>query len=186
MPSDGITRGKNCSRRNRELVLCSAVYKTIVAFLWKPSYTDNFCPLHHVAGVVQVPFFPALRYFALGWSRTPIRTPLELHACCLLSFFASFVVVGVCLVFCPLSRFVVVFMGCAWCQLTEVTKDCRGPPAQPHTHTLPPWLPPPFVFLWEVGLSLNSFVLLFVLAVLLPCPLARLSCFVRGVGFSRP
>ena len=135
MPFDGITRGKNCSRRNRELILCSAVYKTIVAFLWKPSYTDNFCPLHHVVGVVQVPFFPALRYFALGWSRTLIRTPLELHACCLLFFFASFVVVGVCMVFVR-SPVLLLFLWAVpdvsllrWLRIAE---DRRP---QPHTHT---------------------------------------------------
>ena len=55
--------------------------------------------------------------------------------CCPFCIFCGFLVC-----FCPVllvrsSRCVVVFVCCAWCQLTEVTKDCRRPPAQHHTHT---------------------------------------------------
>ena len=106
--------------------------------------------------------------------------PLSCLASCCVCWFFSCLLLLVCS-----SRIIVGLVGCACCQLTKVTKDCRGLPAPTsHTHTpatvissLPSHL--------EVDLSLNSFVdFLVVLAVLVP--LARLSCFVRGVGSSRP
>ena len=152
----------------------------------------GFCPLHHVAGVVQVPFFPALRYSPLGDPEPPQDTVraacahllglccflppvlaafpgalslllLLASACCLpprpcshfgfhcplrclcvflcvvcCPFLAFCVLFGLflCGVFGPLFRLCCCFLCCAWCQLTEVTKDCRGAPAPTsHTHT---------------------------------------------------
>ena len=93
---------------------------------------------------------------------------------------------------CGLSRsalpvLFVVLVGFASCQLTEVTKDGRGPSAPTtHTHTPATLTSSPSLFLLEVGLSLIR--LLFCLSWLSCClvPLARLSCSVRGVGCSRP
>ena len=101
--------------------------------------------------------------------------------CCpFLAFFCGFLVCF-CLVFLVRSSCcVVVFVCCAWCQLTDVTKDCRGPPAPTsHTHTRHRDFLPPLAYLWEGGLSLNSF-LLFVLAVLLPCPSGTSVLFCKG------
>ena len=80
--------------------------------------------------------------------------------------------VVVCLVLSGLSScFVGVLWCCACCQPTEVTKDCRVLPAPSlHTHTRHRDFLPPLAYFLEVGLSLNSFVVLFVLAVLWPCP----------------
>ena len=57
----------------------------------------------------------------------------------MVSFPWSTTMSGCCLVFLVCSsRLDVVLVGCAWCQLTEVTKDCRGPPAPTsHTHRDP-------------------------------------------------
>ena len=93
--------------------------------------------------------------FALGWSRTPLRTPLKLHAsfslacaassscpCCLPGRPLRPAAAGLRLLSSPSSLFVLWLSlpaslpVCAWCQLTYVTKDCRGPPVPTsHTHT---------------------------------------------------
>ena len=127
---------------------------------------------------------PSSSLFALRLS-PPASQPVCGFVCCLLSFFGIFFVVFwfvFCLVFLVRSSgCVVVFVCCAWCQLTEVTKDCRGPPAPTsHTHTRHRDFLPPLAYLLEVGLSLNSFVLLFVLAVLLPCPSGTSVLFCKG------
>ena len=134
---------------------------------------------------------PSSSLFALRLS-PPASQPVCGFVCCLLSFFGIFFVVFwfvFCLVFLVRSSgCVVVFVCCAWCQLTEVTKDCRGPPAPTsHTHT-PATVTSslPSRICWRL---VCPWIRLFFCLSWLSCclaPLARLSCSVRGVGFSRP
>ena len=198
----------------------------------------GLCPLHHVAGVVLVPFLPALRYSPLGDPEPPqdaarAACALLLGLCCFLppvlaafpgALFVLLLLASACCLpprpclffgfLCPLrclcvfwcvvccpfflasccgcwfcsclvflvcsSRLDVGLVGCACCQLTKVTKDCRGPPAPTsHTHT-PATVTSSLPSHLEVGLSLNSFVDLFVLAVLLPRPSGTSVLFCKG------
>ena len=92
--------------------------------------------------------------------------PFFCLASCCVCWFCSCLVLLVCS-----SRIVSGLVGCAFYQLTKVTKDCRGLPARTsHTHT------PATVFSslpshLEVDLPLNSsFAFLVALAVLSPRP----------------
>ena len=108
-------------------------------------------------------------------------------------FFVLFVLlfwpfVVFCLVLLVLSSCCVdVFLCCAWCQLTEVTKDCRVLPASSsHTHTRQWTSSLPSRIIWRLACP---WIRLLVCLSWLSCglvPLARLSCSVRGVGNSRP
>ena len=184
--------------------------------------------------------------FALGWSRTPLRTPLELHApfflacaassllsllpsrapspsCCCwpplavfplvpfrpLAFtarFAACVSFWVFFVVLFWLLFVVVrfvFVWCFWSALPvlllfswaspdvsllrwlRIAED-RRPQHHTHTHTRHRDFLPPLVFCWRL---VCPWIRLFFCLSWLSCclvPLARLSCSVRGVGFSRP
>ena len=124
------------------------------------------------------------------WLSLPASLPASLPVCVLCVVCCPFFLASCCgcwfcscLVFLVCSsRLDVGLVGCACCQLTKVTKDCRGPPAPTsHTHTpatvtssLPSHLEVGF------GLSLNSFVDLFVLAVLLPRPSGTSVLFCKG------
>ena len=70
----------------------------------------------------------------------PASLPVCFLVCRLLPLFclASCCVCSCLVLLVCSSRFVVGLVGCACCQLTKVTKDCRGLPAPTsHTHTPP-------------------------------------------------
>ena len=96
-------------------------------------------------------FLCLLRCLCVFWC--VVCCPFCLASCC--GCWLCSCLVTLVLLVCS-SHIDVGLVGCAWCQLTKVTKDCRGPPAPTsHTHTrhsdfLPPvafggWFVPEFV-----------------------------------------
>ena len=132
------------------------------------------------------PVFPSFLFVL--WLSLPASLPvcvlvslsLFCLASCYVCWFCS------CLVWCCWSALPVLLL-VWWAVLVAslLSEDCRGPPA-PTSHT-PATVTSSLPSHLEVDLSLNSFVA-FCLSWL-SCrlvPLARLSCFERGAGSSRP